>query len=62
MTGLDWWDGFRQRQRSLLSIREPEALSLSRAQCMDQPAVNKYFDILDKEAWSHRQAGMCLQL
>jgi len=49
MAGLDWWSGFHQRHLSMLSIRKPEALSLSRAQCMNQPAVNKYFDILDRE-------------
>ena len=49
MAGLDWWAGFRLRHHSMLSIRKPEALSLSRAQCMNQPAVSKYFDILDSE-------------
>ena len=49
MAGPDWLAGFRARHRSMLAIRKPEALSLVRAQCMNKPAVDKYFDILKKK-------------
>ena len=49
VAGLDWWSGFRQRHRALLSIRKPEALSLARAAAMNRPAISKYFNILERE-------------
>jgi len=48
MLGEDWWSGFRSRHKNI-SIRKPEALSVTRAACMNKPAVAKYFSILKKE-------------
>lgn len=49
IAGKDWWAGFRLRHRELLSIRKPEGLSLSRASAMNRPAIEKYFNVLEKE-------------
>lgn len=49
IAGRDWWAGFRVRHREMLSIRKPEGLSLSRATSMNRPAVEKYFNILERE-------------
>ena len=49
MAGKDWWSGFKNRHSAVLSVRKPEALSLSRAMCMNPVAINSYFDILGSE-------------
>ena len=48
MLSEDWWSGFRSRNK-MISIRKPEALSVTRAACMNKPAVAKYFSTLKKE-------------
>jgi len=49
LASQDWCYGFRQRPSRKLSLRKPQAFSLARAQCMNRPAVGRYFDILKKE-------------
>jgi len=49
MAGKDWWAGFRVRHREMLTIRKHEGLSISRASAMNRPAIEKYFNVLEKE-------------
>lgn len=42
----DWWQGFKSRQK--LSIRRPEATSMSRATAFNKSVVNKFYDSLAK--------------
>ena len=43
-TGMDWWKGFKVRNK--LSIRAPEATSMARATAFNKPMVDKFYDNL----------------
>lgn len=45
--GKFWWEGFKQRHPEV-TLRTPEALSTSRARCMNPVVVGRYFIDLDK--------------
>jgi hypothetical protein len=46
--GWDWYTGFMERHPSI-TLRKSQAISFARAQCMNRPQVDAFFDMLGVE-------------
>jgi DDE superfamily endonuclease/helix-turn-helix, Psq domain len=48
IAGWDWYAGFMERHPSI-TLRKSQAISFARAQCMNRPQVDAFFDMLGVE-------------
>jgi len=45
IAGWDWYSGFMERHPEI-SLRKSQAISFARAQCMNRPLVDEFFNML----------------
>ena len=47
-SGKDWWTGLKKRHQNILIIRKPQVLSIQKAIYLNNPVVERYFQLLER--------------